>query len=86
MHRRWVVSRSYRAAIEAFAASRIALGISQRELARRVGKPVSFVNKIELIERRLDVVEFIVLAKAMDVPAADLIAVLIAAMPEDASL
>jgi len=65
MQRGWVVSPDYRALIEALIATRKALGISQRELARRVGKHPSFINKIELLERRLDVLEFIVIAEAL---------------------
>lgn len=51
--------------VEAFAAIRQDRGVSQRELARRIGKPASFINKIELFERRLDILEFIVLAEAL---------------------
>lgn len=65
LQRGWVVSADYRTLIDALAALRQELGISQRELARRIGKPPSFINKIELFERRLDLLEFIVLAEAM---------------------
>jgi transcriptional regulator with XRE-family HTH domain len=40
--------------------------LSQAELARLLGRPQSFVAKIEGGERRLDVVEFITLSKALD--------------------
>lgn len=66
MQRGWVVSPDYRTLIEVLAAVRKDSGISQRELARRIGKPPSFVNKIELLERRLDILEFIVLAEALE--------------------
>lgn len=66
MQRGWVGSSGYRALIDALSAVRREQGISQRELARRIGKPPSFVNKVELFERRLDLLEFIVIAKAMD--------------------
>lgn len=65
MQRPWVVSPDYRAAIEAIRQARIAQKLSQREVARRLGKPASFVNKIELLERRLDIVEFVALARAL---------------------
>lgn len=65
MKRRWVVSPDYRAAIGAIREARTSQKLSQREVARRLGKPVSFVNKIELLERRLDIVEFVVLARAL---------------------
>ena len=37
---------------------RRAAGLTQRELALRLGREHSFVSRIELAERRLDVVEF----------------------------
>lgn len=65
MQRGWVVSEDYRALIAAIAQLRQELGISQRELARRIKRPPSFINKIELYERRLDILEFIVIAEAL---------------------
>lgn len=41
-------------------------GWSQAELAKRLGKPPSFVGKYELGERRLDVIELLVIVKALD--------------------
>lgn len=67
MQRRWVVSPDYRRAIEQIKAVREARGLSQREVARRLGKAVSFLNKIELLERRLDIVEFVAVARALDI-------------------
>lgn len=50
----------------AFIASvRKAVGITQVELAERLGKPQSFVSKVERGERRLDVIEFCELAEAL---------------------
>ena len=60
-----MVSPDYRAAIELVKQARIDQGLSQRELARRLEKPPSFVNKIEFLERRLDIVEFIAIARAL---------------------
>lgn len=45
-------------------AARHAAGISQAELAKRLGKPPSFVAKIELTERRVDVGEFVEFLRA----------------------
>jgi transcriptional regulator with XRE-family HTH domain len=66
MKRGWVVSQDYRVLIEVLSTLRRELGVSQRELARRIGKPPSFINKIELLERRLDLLEFIVIAEALE--------------------
>jgi transcriptional regulator with XRE-family HTH domain len=66
MQRAWVGSKEYRTAIETLRALRERKGVSQRELARRLKKPPSFINKIELLERRLDIVEFMLISAALD--------------------
>lgn len=86
MQRGWVVSSDYRAAINALKNVRTELGISQRELARRLNKPPSFINKIEQLERRLDVLEFIVIAQAMGIDPNQLLKNIMAVLPEKASL
>lgn len=83
MQRKWVVSPDYRAAIEAISAVREGRGISQRELARRLDKHPSFVNKIEQLERRLDILEFIAIADAMEVDAVDLLRTVRAELPPE---
>ena len=47
------------------ASARKAAGITQVELAARLGRPQSFVSKVERGERRLDVIEFCQLAEAL---------------------
>ena len=86
LQRGWVVSAEYRALIAALADLRQELGISQRELARRLDKPPSFVNKIELLERRLDILEFVAIAEAMGRPADTLLASLRSNLPEQLKL
>jgi len=49
------------------------VGITQHQLAKRLGKPQSFVSKYERSERRLDVPEFIAVAKAIGVNAKTLL-------------
>lgn len=82
MERGWVRSPAYRAAIEALVAARHACGVSQRELARRLGKHPSFVNKIERMERRLDLVEFVAIARAVPIEPATLFSQVEAALPD----
>lgn len=81
MQRRWVVSPDYRSAIEVIKAARIERGLSQRELARRLDMPPSFVNKIEILERRLDVLEFVAIAQALGIQPADLMGLIATALP-----
>lgn len=45
--------------------ARDAAGVSQAQLAETLGKPASFVGKYELGERRLDVIEFFVILRAL---------------------
>lgn len=81
MQRGWVVSPEYRTAIDAIKAARVEQGLSQRELARRLGKHPSFVNKIEQLERRLDVLEFIAIARAIGVAETALLQTIVQALP-----
>jgi transcriptional regulator with XRE-family HTH domain len=48
-------------------AARKSSGISQAALAERLGKPQSFVSKIETCERRMDLLEALELCRALGV-------------------
>jgi len=48
--------------------------LSQTELAQRLGRPQSFVAKYEGGERRLDVIEFIEVARALESDPSELLA------------
>ena len=48
-------------------------GLKQSEVAGRLGLPASYLSKIENGTRRLDVIELIQIAEAMEVDAADLV-------------
>ncbi|WP_367173572.1 helix-turn-helix domain-containing protein [Hyphomonas sp.] len=41
-------------------------GLSQQQVADRLGVPQSYVAKIELGERRIDVIEFLKFVEALD--------------------
>lgn len=86
MQRAWVVSPAYRSMIEAITTIRSEQGITQRELARRLGKPPSFVNKIEQLERRLDLLEFIAIAEAMGLDASGAISRIRGTLPDSIQL
>lgn len=86
LQRGWVVSPDYRALIDALVRQRQELSVSQRELARRLGKPPSFINKIELLERRIDLLEFIAVAEALDQKADALLLAIRASLPDKISI
>jgi len=48
-------------------AAREAAGLTQSEVAGRLSRPQSFVSKYEVGERRLDVVEFMHVCRALGV-------------------
>lgn len=55
----WVSSTVHRALIAALVDARKTAGLTQRDVAAKLGKPPSFVGKVESIERNLNVVEFL---------------------------
>ena len=63
----------YRRIIDRIKLERSRLRLTQNELAKRLGKPQSFIAKIEGYERRLDILEFIELADALGVKPAKLL-------------
>ena len=62
---RSVRTDAYQAVIEALKEARQRANLTQRELAERLGRPQSFVAKYETGERRVDVAEFIAIARAI---------------------
>jgi transcriptional regulator with XRE-family HTH domain len=61
----WVSSPVHREVITALVSARNAIDMRQRELAEKMGKPRSFVGKVEAIERNLSVMEFIAWTRAL---------------------
>lgn len=61
----------YRRLLARLIEARTAAGLSQGEVARRLGRPQQFVSRYELAGRRLDIIEYIdvALALGLDGPA-----------------
>jgi transcriptional regulator with XRE-family HTH domain len=59
---------------------RLRAGLKQSELAERIGKDQSWISLVEGSQRRIDVVEFIELANALDVDPSVLLRAIIAKM------
>ncbi|KAA1051713.1 helix-turn-helix domain-containing protein [Pseudocitrobacter sp. 73] len=68
-----IYSQEYQLVISTLRNSRLEQGVTQTTLAKAFGKPQSFIAKVENGERRLDVVEFIHLAKLLSIDPASVI-------------
>jgi len=64
---RSVFTSAYSQLLRSLVQARVAAGIRQIDLAERLGKPQSFVSKMETGERRLDLIEFLVVARALGI-------------------
>ena len=58
-------SARQRAVVAALRKAREVAGISQRQLSERLQQPPNWIQRIESLERRVDVAEFITIAKAV---------------------
>lgn len=64
----------YRLLLEVLREARKQQGVSQVELANRLGNTQTFVSKCERGERRIDLVEFVEIAEALGVLPLDVLA------------
>jgi transcriptional regulator with XRE-family HTH domain len=68
-----VFSRKYERLRAVLVAARKDAGLTQAQLAKKLSRPQSFVSKYENGERRLDVVEYIDVARALNLDPAALL-------------
>ncbi len=66
----------YRRLIDAVRSARKEVGLTQQALADRLGCPQSYIAKVEGYERRLDIVEFLHICRALGVDPASVFVVL----------
>lgn len=64
---------AYRALLIALAEARQEAGMTQQQLADKLGRPQSFVSKVENGDRRLDVIEFLDICRLLGADAAALL-------------
>lgn len=62
--------------------ARKAAGVSQVELAERLNKSQQFVSRIESSERRVDLLEFIMIARALRMEPRDLLGRVLRQLPK----
>lgn len=68
------ITEQYSGLREALADARRLRGVTQVDLSDRLGKPQSYVSKLERGERRIDLIEVFEIAEALEVDALALIA------------
>jgi transcriptional regulator with XRE-family HTH domain len=81
-----VFTGSHSILVQALIQARAEAGVTQTELARRVGKDQSFISLIERSQRRVDTLEFYALARALDVDPVRLFAAVVARLPAHVSI
>ncbi|MCW8194012.1 helix-turn-helix transcriptional regulator [Proteobacteria bacterium 005FR1] len=64
-------SANYARLVKWLADARTMEGLSMRDVARLIDKPHSFIQKVESLERRLDVHEYVQYCKALKVDPLD---------------
>jgi transcriptional regulator with XRE-family HTH domain len=70
----WVEPEHYKVVGACLAAARRRANVTQQELAARLGKPQSFVSEYERGQRRVDVVELLVISRALGIEPVELFA------------
>ncbi|MEM9043826.1 MAG: helix-turn-helix transcriptional regulator [Pseudomonadota bacterium] len=76
-------SSGHEALCDALIAARKAAGLTQEQLAERLHQHQSFVARVESAERRIDVVELIVLARVIGIDPVKLLSATDAATDKD---
>jgi transcriptional regulator with XRE-family HTH domain len=69
-----IYTRQHQRLCELLTEARKSAGLTQADIAERLGKPQSFVSKYEGGERRLDVIEFLAVTEAIGVDAGEILA------------
>jgi transcriptional regulator with XRE-family HTH domain len=59
-------SAKHKALIELLVAKREAVGLTQAEMAKRLGEYQSFVARLESGQRRVDIVEYLTISKVLN--------------------
>lgn len=78
-----VFTDAYRELLDLLVETRKAAGMSQVELAKRLGRPQPFVSYFERGERRVDVIEFVAIARTLGIDPETLFGKLVARLPDE---
>jgi transcriptional regulator with XRE-family HTH domain len=81
-----VFTDAYAVFLETLIAARKRAGVTQAELAARLGKPQPFVSNIERAERRVDLIEFYAIARALGLDPVALFKQIVRKLPKDVAV
>ena len=73
---------AYKELIQLLLTTRRNAGVTQVELAKRLGKPQPWVSNVEHGLRRIDVIEFYAIARALDADPVTLLSTLMSRLPK----
>ncbi|MFC3077821.1 helix-turn-helix domain-containing protein [Phenylobacterium terrae] len=76
-----VFSGAHRHVVDALVAARQRSGLTQAQVAKAIGRDQSFISLIENSQRRVDVLEFFALCRAMNVDAVGVLREIEAKLP-----
>jgi len=79
---RSVFTDAYDAFRDTLVAVRKDAGVTQVELAARLGKPQQFISKIENSDRRVDLIEFVAVCRALRVDPKEAFAMVLRRLPK----
>lgn len=79
---RSVFTGAYRELLSLLVETRKSAGVTQVELAERLSRPQPFISYFERGERRVDVVEFVAIARALKVDPSELFSTLLRRLPD----
>ena len=75
----WIRPSDYKVVGNCLAVARKRAGLTQKELSRRLRKPQSFISSYERGQRRIDIIEFLLIADAIGAKPRKLFASVLAA-------
>ena len=75
-------SEPYKLLLEILIEARTRAGVTQTELAARLGRPQPFISFVERGERRIDVIEFYAIMTALDLEPEEAFSQLISKLPK----
>jgi transcriptional regulator with XRE-family HTH domain len=78
---KWVQPEQYLIVGATLMAARRRANLTQVELAARLGKPQSFVSAYEVGKRRVDVIEFLLIARTLGADPLAIFAEIVASIP-----